>query len=117
MRISDWSSDVCSSDLATRDRTLRRGGLGHRSAHPAGIFGPRYPHHAKLCGHPVEHLADALADAVKYAPAARTGIVIGVDQHVLARQMTGQRIAVRARFGGRADDHRDRKSTRLKSSP
>src|SRR3546814_12575593 len=41
MRISDWSSDVCSSDLLGRDRPRRTGGAGHdqdvsgtRSAHP-----------------------------------------------------------------------------------
>src|SRR3546814_13518950 len=28
MRIRDWSSDVCSSDLRPRPRTLRRGGGG-----------------------------------------------------------------------------------------
>src|SRR3546814_14412279 len=28
MRISDWSSDVCSSDLVAGDRALSAGGLG-----------------------------------------------------------------------------------------
>src|SRR3546814_5781906 len=29
MRISDWSSDVCSSDLARRDRDVRRAAIDH----------------------------------------------------------------------------------------
>src|SRR3546814_20533986 len=47
MRISDWSSDVCSSDLARAHRRDRRGGEGAatararqaRGAHPAGGAG------------------------------------------------------------------------------
>src|SRR3546814_18897805 len=35
MRISDWSSDVCSSDLRTRHFLRHYGTRGHRSAHPA----------------------------------------------------------------------------------
>src|SRR3546814_14366086 len=39
MRISDWSSDVCSSDLLGRSRSYRRGTSVHvaRSAGPAAL--------------------------------------------------------------------------------
>src|SRR3546814_3754614 len=36
MRISDWSSDVCSSDLLLRAR-LRRAGAGHLAQHRAAV--------------------------------------------------------------------------------
>src|SRR3546814_2012903 len=44
MRISDWSSDVCSSDLMTRaiDQTLAQQGLG-RAHHRALYFISRQP--------------------------------------------------------------------------
>src|SRR3546814_9724371 len=34
MRISDWSSDVCSSDLATYSRGFKSGGFSQRIAFP-----------------------------------------------------------------------------------
>src|SRR3546814_4023252 len=40
MRISDWSSDVCSSELAGRPR---RRGLGPRAAHAGGSVGISRP--------------------------------------------------------------------------
>src|SRR3546814_17687069 len=36
MRISDWSSDVCSSDLRHRGRRRDRGGGEHRTQHSPG---------------------------------------------------------------------------------
>src|SRR3546814_18118693 len=36
MRISDWSSDVCSSDLKGREEVKRSGGDVDRHFHPAG---------------------------------------------------------------------------------
>src|SRR3546814_14523490 len=36
MRISDWSSDVCSSDLARRPLVRRRGDVGHHAAERGG---------------------------------------------------------------------------------
>src|SRR3546814_16158137 len=41
MRISDWSSDVCSSDLSGGGRNL-----GKLACHPAQIRGRRGQHHA-----------------------------------------------------------------------
>src|SRR3546814_18182843 len=38
MRISDWSSDVCSSDLGLRDDLLRRFGEFARSSAPTAAF-------------------------------------------------------------------------------
>src|SRR3546814_9956447 len=40
MRISDWSSDVCSSDLLIADLHLRKGRLD-RLAHPGELTGHR----------------------------------------------------------------------------
>src|SRR3546814_3503995 len=41
MRISDWSSDVCSSDLAgsTRSRSIRRGRAGGLCTRPSSVAG------------------------------------------------------------------------------
>ena len=44
-------------------------------------------------GHPVQHLADALANAVQDTAAARTSVVRHVDHDLFARQMIGQRLA------------------------
>src|SRR3546814_10361600 len=77
MRISDWSSDVCSSDLAT----------GHP---PAGI------HHARLARRHGKHIvivnveADALAGPLLAAEAAEAGLVYSLaygDQPALIAEM------------------------------
>src|SRR3546814_3163280 len=57
MRISDWSSDVCSSDLLTCPSIIRRysGGRLHRSPHQGGrereikSFHRFLPRHRDLC--------------------------------------------------------------------
>jgi hypothetical protein len=78
-----------------RDRMLRRRCLGDAAARPARIFGACDPHHPQLCRHPVEHLADALADCVKRIAASRAGIVCDVEQQLVTGQVIGQRLAVR----------------------
>src|SRR3546814_3570019 len=43
MRISDWSSDVCSSDLPRRGRSRRRRSTGSASRDGNRLAGPRCP--------------------------------------------------------------------------
>jgi hypothetical protein len=44
----------------------------------AGLFGPTHDQHPELRRHDVELLADVLANLVKLAPTARTGLVLDV---------------------------------------
>src|SRR3546814_13863725 len=54
MRISDWSSDVCSSDLTRTDAALRGSRLARAPRHPVSFREPRlcelrrFPWHAEL---------------------------------------------------------------------
>src|SRR3546814_3123986 len=93
MRISDWSSDVCSSDL--RDRPRPRSWIGQ--AWRASLAGAALYRHWQSA-------ADAVAAVQPDRPAGpRLSERRGLD-----RQSAG---------GGAADaDDRDRKSTRLNSS-
>ena len=78
---------------AAGDRPLRRGSLNDAVAGAAGVFRPGDAQHSKLCGNPVQHLADALADAVLATAATRTDLARHIDHHRLARQLVGQRLA------------------------
>ena len=73
------------------DRPIRRGRLGHGVARAAGVFRTRDAQHAELGWNPVQHLADALANAVQDTSTARTSVVRHVDHDLFARQMIGQR--------------------------
>src|SRR3546814_6169198 len=74
MRISDWSSDVCSSDLVCREAALscnlsgtatrpsRKGPIGpihnlRASASPRESFSLHPPRYLRLCAHPVRPVA------------------------------------------------------------
>src|SRR3546814_5213177 len=123
MRISDWSSDVCSSDLADRDRgvfqrigtvadrgALLAGGDGGEACQLAGIAVPDIGIAAQRGGAVTGGLA---AGAVRggvggtgQAVQAGGGGVLG-ERHRAAAE---RRRAVTDRIG------RDRKSTRLNSS-
>src|SRR3546814_17685092 len=54
MRISDWSSDVCSSDLTRTDAALRGSRLARAPRHPVSFREPRlcelrrFPWHSEL---------------------------------------------------------------------
>src|SRR3546814_16184455 len=60
MRISDWSSDVCSSDLAGRPGSASRGnpsGMGHDGADDGRMGIPIHSHARHRC-RPAEHAPD-----------------------------------------------------------
>ena len=76
-------------------RPLRRGGNHHSTfAGPAGVTRAACDAHPQLRGHDVELLAAQFADRVQHAAAAGAVAVLDVDQHLIARQMRGQRTVV-----------------------
>src|SRR3546814_10628834 len=101
MRISDWSSDVCSSDLATLQQALQQeGGIGSGTA--AGIVGGIGDHHRAL----------VVADR----PGQRR-----IDVEIVRRRRAAQGVKLATEFfrqrSGLGPIAIDRKSTRLNSSP
>src|SRR3546814_8192165 len=60
VRISDWSSDVCSSDLIRRDR----GGTGHDGWGGTGALSPRSPAAQGAAAMNELHLTDRIPDVV-----------------------------------------------------
>src|SRR3546814_4602968 len=72
MRSSDWSSDVCSSDLARRDE-------GHDSDHGGPGHGPCQQH---LCGHLGRHQASSgpAVVAPKASPQQQSDAASAADQ-------------------------------------
>src|SRR3546814_1969007 len=107
MRISDWSSDVCSSDL--KDDVQPRTSLSPCSARLAVIRAPRL-----ATSGPAEDVVEDAFDAER---------LIGVEENV--EVLTGDGGFLRVHYPedsvnfGSADDETplDRKSTRLNSSP
>src|SRR3546814_14592928 len=79
MRISDWSSDVCSSDLAANDATLATVAL-----RPRLIWGPGDPH--------------LLPGLVARARAGRLRLIDGGDRKSVVE---GKSVSVRVDLGGR----------------
>ena len=74
------------------DQPWRRRRLHHRArATPAGIFGPARDDHLILRRDHVEAFGAILADDMHRATAAWAGHVLGLDQHLASRQMSGQR--------------------------
>jgi hypothetical protein len=70
---------------------------------PAGIFWPPGHDHADLGRHLVEPLGCILTDDVQFATAARTRLAVGLDHHLLVRQVIEVLItagAALARRGG-----------------
>src|SRR3546814_3881193 len=106
MRISDWSSDVCSSDLQAISRTLKREQLLQDLRAQAGVARAAMMHQA------ARH---RIAWSFQVAQ-GRT------NEAVLLAAAAGDIIAMARRFGplGQASGFgrrvRDRKSTRLNSS-
>lgn len=80
--------------------------LGDRPAGATGVFWASNAHDAKLRRNPVQHLADALANGVERAPAARAYLAIDIEPDILAWQMIGQRFAPGRRFARRFVRHR-----------
>jgi hypothetical protein len=75
------------------DHPLGRRSLHHRLATPAGILWPPDADDPKRRWHPVEHLADALADHMQGAATTGAGIGLDVEQPVLTAEMIGKRLA------------------------
>src|SRR3546814_17170837 len=59
MRISDWSSDVCSSDLEAFPRKNKKGPADRRPMVPS--HGPRAVHETQTSEHVLEHRVDGVA--------------------------------------------------------
>src|SRR3546814_6863452 len=98
MRISDWSSDVCSSDLDVDHRLDREDHAGLQFGAGAGAAG------MDDLGRVVEQAADAVAaEIAHHAVTMRLGMLLDGVAYV-AEVIAGLRLIV------------DRKSTRLNSS-
>src|SRR3546814_4966155 len=106
MRMSDWSSDVCSSDLRRRLRMPERypGGLEILApGHPAA---QRDPHrHVQL-----------VLQASQWFVVRQTTAPVADTQFAVLLQFVAARIHHHARIAPRAIQRLDRKSTRLNSS-
>src|SRR3546814_7748467 len=126
MRISDWSSDVCSSDLRLRAQQVLRAGRWLIEQVVAGELGAiRTQRVDDLLPRRGERILDAVAIRVQVVECARGGEVVQVQCTGvgLRRQAVGERRPV-----GKAGAERllvvkvlmklgqDRKSTRLNSS-
>src|SRR3546814_2714738 len=77
MRISDWSSDVCSSDLATASRLKTRTGMKSRRFNPPSEPSARYP--AYFSGFACPHWR--IVDARSLASAMRLLIYERSEEH------------------------------------
>src|SRR3546814_985546 len=114
MRISDWSSDVCSSDLPQNDRRQGALDLWRRSRDPEG-------HHRKRPGsRRMMYLTAGLHRALSIRPHEIARIAPGatLDWAAYVNRIARGAAALRA-LGLRRDDRLvilDRKSTRLNSS-
>src|SRR3546814_2084667 len=112
MRISDWSSDVCSSDLVKTDA---KASLPDRLAHLDTMLAAVIADHAPMCAaveeifvndNPQSTLKLAHARGVALLACARAGLTVGeYAPRLVKKAIVGT--------GGAA---KDRKSTRLNSS-
>src|SRR3546814_10881816 len=83
MRISDWSSDVCSSDLGAEDED-RRLGEAIAAAHP--VFLPLFSNSPGLSGAPVELIEPIMP--VRRAAAEIGHVNLNVDPDGVVRSVT-----------------------------
>src|SRR3546814_10324316 len=123
MRISDWSSDVCSSDLHLLRRGARAVLPGHRSGEVAAVGGktnvvrfaqpcPKMTHHVEqhfvtIADQQRFHLVSSAARAAMSAPG---GTSSAAAQPIRSGSYDSRNPKVAASMSG------DRKSTRLNSS-
>src|SRR3546814_2041084 len=101
MRISDWSSDVCSSDLRVAGRSLlcpATAALPYQAAEPPELV------RAIGCSCVASPVAQALVGAAQPVPVPEIEAEVAVIVTVMAVMMAGR------------DQPLDRKSTRLNSS-
>src|SRR3546814_6180790 len=110
MRISDWSSDVCSSDLAHRRAHV---GLGQRTA--AAELSENI---AKPIAQTVEHAPQILVTrpATQNTPVSETSPTSGIRGQCFRRGRRYARTQNARGRGGLYTNGQDRKSTRLNSS-
>jgi hypothetical protein len=80
---------------AAIDWTIRRRCYHHRPLTSAtGVPGSAGDTHAQLCGHDVQLFGAHLADAVHDAAATRACPMLGIDDHVITRQVRRQRAMI-----------------------
>jgi hypothetical protein len=80
---------------AAVDRPFRRRCLDHRlPAGPAAIFGAANDPDPQMRRNKVEHLGDVFTDPMQRAVAAGAGLVLDIDDYLVACQMHRQRAAV-----------------------
>src|SRR3546814_3454065 len=103
MRISDWSSDVCSSDLRTRLLSMRTPGSGLR--HAGRIFGS---------GRSQTPDIQDIAGAGLIAIAAAEAVIAGVQQQIAAGGDRADRVDSAA-VPGRAIDRSGENTTELQT--
>src|SRR3546814_17447563 len=109
MRISDWSSDVCSSDLACGEREgpAKREGEG-RSA--------LAPHHLAILHHlPAGIVADAVGElgGVGDVPDHEVGGLAGL-QGDRKSVVEGKRVSVRVYLGGRRIRKKKKQNSKIR---
>src|SRR3546814_17068116 len=102
MRISDWSSDVCSSDLGRGRRhgiLHRQGRLGRR---PSGVRSNRYQAaYGELCSRILGQRLRTLPCRIQGGTHAETGnpLQTGADRKSV---VSGKSVSVRVDLGGRS---------------
>src|SRR3546814_10197287 len=116
MRISDWSSDVCSSDLGQTEQGARPGRAGVEFT--LAVPGPAVGHHARVRLQHVVLQGDH-ARLVEKAPGgvetARLGDGAAFDADAEARRRADYLVQNDVRQQCRDVERVDRKSTRLNS--
>src|SRR3546814_3610952 len=107
MRISDWSSDVCSSDLRVRNRALD---FAKRGFVEVALTPETDEHHA---------VGKGASHVMQYQRGAELAVHVAAPHHGSDRAIADL-VDFFGRIAGRApvkDADKDRKSTRLNSSP
>src|SRR3546814_11521908 len=111
MRISDWSSDVCSSDLEERQR-----GITINISHVEYETPKRHYAHVDAPGH-ADYIKNMITGAAQMdgailVVAATDGPMAQTREHVLDRKSVvwGRSVSVRVDFGGRRIFNKKKKS-------
>src|SRR3546814_17299821 len=103
MRISDWSSDVCSSDLGDALGAFDQAVAGHQVGELGAVFGADLHDRAELL---VEQHGAHVVGAVA-APAFKRDVEpeVRAERHLAKRErksgVSGKRVSVRVDRGGR----------------
>src|SRR3546814_21188950 len=114
MRISDWSSDVCSSDLGSRHRRQRgRGRIGGARADEG--FGRRFERDVETQPFAVERIARIRQGARRDARPDRRIFGIEIDRGDRKSIVEGKRVEVRVALGGSRLPKKKKKKNRNNS--